>query len=64
MAGEILPGVMFSLNQPVDVETGLGSQKGGSVISLLSLEPEPKYLVELGSGTDIEVFQRLLRAAD
>jgi hypothetical protein len=64
MAGEILPGVTFSLNQPVHVEAGSGSRKSGSVISLLGVEPEPKYLVELGSGAHIEVFQQLLRAAD
>jgi hypothetical protein len=64
MAGENLPGVTFTLHQPVSIATGLSSLKSGSVIFLLGLEPEPKYLVELGSGEDIEVFQRSLRTAE
>jgi len=59
-----LPGVEFWPNQPVIVTTGPGVTQTGSVISLEALEPEPQYLVELASGTDITVFQRHLGKAD
>ena len=64
MAGESLPGVAYSLNQPVFVQSTFEPQQPGSVISLEGLEPEPIYLVELGSGKDVEVFQRHLAAAE
>jgi hypothetical protein len=59
-AGSSLPGVTFSMNDPVIVKIALDDARPGSVISLEALEPEPKYLVELGSGADVVVFQRQL----
>lgn len=47
------PGVHFSLNDAVAVENG----GVGSVVSLLQVRPVPKFLIEIGNGDDIEVFQ-------
>jgi hypothetical protein len=63
LVGESLPDVTYTLNQPVCLRTTSEPQTG-SVINLVGLEPEPKYLVELGSGKDVEVFQRHLAAAE
>jgi hypothetical protein len=60
MAGETLDGVAYALNQPILVQYTFEQPQRGSVISLEGLEPEPKYLVELSSGRDVEVFQRHL----
>lgn len=60
MAGELPPGVHFKLNESVRVVAGWHGGMSGSVIALLGLEPEPQYLIELGSGQTIEEFQRTL----
>ena len=57
LAGSSLPGVAFSQNDPVIVTFGSDDQRPGSVISLEALEPEPRYLVELGSGEEHMAFQ-------
>ena len=64
MAGHHPLGVSFALNQLVHLQPSTGAGCSGAVIGLLGLEPEPCYLVELGTGQDVEVFQRFLRAAD
>jgi hypothetical protein len=64
MAGEILDGVAYALNQPILVQLGFEQPQRGSVISLEGLEPEPRYLVELSSGRDAEMFQRHLTPAE
>lgn len=64
MAGENPTGVSFSLNQVVHLREFPGATGPGAVIGLIGLEPEPKYVVELGAGGDVEVFQRFLRSAD
>ncbi|GEM_PF-1793772 len=52
-SGNNPPGVLFSLNEAVEInEVGRGA-----VVSLLRIRPVPKYLVELGDGKEIEVFQ-------
>ena len=57
-AGETIQGINFYLNDAVSITLGPHSGEGGAVISLLRLNPEPEYLIELGSGLgDIEVFQ-------
>jgi hypothetical protein len=63
LVGESLPDVAYTLNQPVFLRVASNAQTG-SVISLVGLEPEPRYLVELGSGKDVEVFQRHLAPAE
>jgi hypothetical protein len=64
LAGGCLPGVAFSQNDPVIVKIGSDDQRPGSVISLEALEPEPRYLVELGSGEERMAFQRQLMQID
>jgi len=63
MAGGSLPGVAYSLNQPIVVLSASDPQRPGCVIGLEGLEPEPRYLVELSTGHDIQVFQRHLARA-
>jgi hypothetical protein len=59
--GHLPDGVEFGLGDIVEVL--LGHQRGqkGAVVALLGLEPEPLYLVDLGSGQLSEEFQRVLR---
>ena len=64
MAGENLDGVAYALNQPILVQHTFEQPQRGSVISLEGLEPEPKYVVELSSGRDVEIFQRHLAPAE
>lgn len=58
---ETIPGVKFKLNQPVEIVKGEYSGLSGSTISLLSITPEPRYLVELSSGKDINVLESQLK---
>ena len=50
-------GARFRLNDPVQFHTGVHVGKFGSVISLLYLEPNPIYLVELSNGEGIESIE-------
>lgn len=56
-------GAAFGLNDPVCVVAGTHAGTSGSVISLLALDPSPRYLVELGSGEDIEAMESELCSA-
>jgi hypothetical protein len=55
--------VDFRLHDPVRVASPLSDGGMGAIASLLALEPEPRYLVELGSGSAVEVYQRWLKRA-
>jgi hypothetical protein len=61
MGGEALEGVLYALNESVEVITELGVSEAGSVITLLEIEPEPKYIVELCNGTDVYALQSAIR---
>ncbi len=50
MAGLAVPGVGFALNEPVVITVGPLAGSIGTVVSLVALEPEPVYTVELGPG--------------
>ena len=63
MRNEPIEGAAFMLNRPVRVIDGPHAGETGTVISLLGLQPEPLYLVELASGADAEIPQPLLRSA-
>jgi len=63
MAGDLPAGVKFALNDPVEIRFGSRRGATGAVISLIGLEPEPRYLVELASGEDVEERQFSLQAA-
>jgi hypothetical protein len=64
IAAGSLPGVTYSVNQSVFVQGTSEPQQAGAVISLEGLEPEPRYLVQLGSGNTVEVLQRHLATAE
>lgn len=56
-----VPGVLFRLNDPVEISGGEHAGEMGSTVALLALIPEPRYLVELEpGGEDIEVSQSQL----
>jgi hypothetical protein len=63
MRHEPIEGAAFTLNHPVHVTGGPYAGASGSVVSLLTLDPEPGYLVELGTGGDVELSQSQLRSA-
>ncbi len=63
MAGELPADVKFGLNAAVEVRFRPPHGGKGAVISLVGLEPEPRYLVELGSGEEIEARQFNLQEA-
>ncbi len=53
-----IEGIAFGLNDSVRIKSGEFEGQFGSVISLISAEPIPIYLVELGNdGLDIEIAQ-------
>jgi hypothetical protein len=56
-----VPGVLFQLNEPVEVRGGVHAGQMGSAIGLLALAPEPLYLIELEpEGHDIQALQSQL----
>jgi hypothetical protein len=59
-SGHELPGVLFALDQAVAVIGGPSRGRSGTVVSLLALEPEPRYRVALDSGVEGDTFQRWL----
>ena len=61
MAGQRPDGVEFGLGQGVEVLSRLQPGQTGAVIALRALEPEPRYLIQLGSGEESEEFQRMLK---
>jgi hypothetical protein len=54
---ETISGVAYLHNDPVRVISGPHSGNVGSLVTLLSLSPEPCFVVELESGIDVEVMQ-------
>jgi hypothetical protein len=63
LAGETVPGVAFAQHEPVDILVGARATERGAVVVLLGVDPEPVYLVELGSGRgEVRVRQSGLRA--
>jgi hypothetical protein len=62
--GERPDGVTFAHHDTVDITAGRYAGASGVVVLLLSLEPEPRYLVALGGTSgDVTVRQSALRAA-
>jgi hypothetical protein len=60
-AGESIAGVRFRLNDAVRVSSGQHAGMVGSVISLLAVQPEPRYIVETSSGRDVEILDHELQ---
>lgn len=55
--GEAMPGVKFFHNDLVRVVAGSHVGKVGSLVTVLTLEPQPRFVLELESGHDVEVMQ-------
>ena len=64
LAGETLAGVTFALNDRVEVTAGRLRGQRGTIVLLMTVAPEPLYLVALASGAgDTRIRQSELRAA-
>jgi hypothetical protein len=64
LAGESVPGIAFAQGEAVAILAGPHAEQRGTVVVLLGIEPEPAYLVQLGSGRgDVRVRQSALRPA-
>jgi len=59
-----IPGVAFEHNDYVLIVGGLHSGKTGSLVTVIDLVPEPRYVLELESGFDVEVLQSEIVRAD
>ena len=57
LANRHVPGTRFTHNDYVSVHSGLHAGSSGSLVSLISLTPEPTFIIELESGQDAEVLQ-------
>jgi hypothetical protein len=54
---EEIPGVTYGHNDYVHVVGGPRSGSTGSLVAVLSLKPEPRFILELESGFDVEVLR-------
>lgn len=61
---EPIDGVRFFHNDLVRVLSGESVGLKGSLVTIMALDPEPRYLVELESGWDVQVWQSQLSLAD
>jgi hypothetical protein len=59
-----LPGAAYKLNDGVGITSGEFKGERGAMVSPLALEPEPVYLVELSSGTDVKIWESELERLD
>jgi hypothetical protein len=56
-----IAGVRFMHNEYVEILQGKHSAQRGSLVTVLTLEPQPTFIMELESGFDVEVVQSFLR---
>jgi hypothetical protein len=64
MAGQTVAKIGFAFYEPVVVTEGPFSGSIGTVVSLVALEPEPVYTVELDRGRgDVHLAESALAAA-
>lgn len=61
---EPIPGVLHSHNDYVRVVAGRYAGESGSLVTVLSLDPEPKFILESEGQGDIEVLQSELRRVE
>jgi len=61
---EPIDGVLYFHNDFVRVVAGPHGGTAGSLVTVLSLEPEPRFVLELESGFDVEVLQSEIAHAD
>lgn len=60
LAGEPLDGVRFAAHDAVEVLIGRREGEAGTILLLVALEPEPAYLVQVGSAR-VRLLQSALR---
>ncbi|WP_445145032.1 hypothetical protein [Dyella sp. Tek66A03] len=58
---EPIDGVLFMHNNYVEVISGKVAGSFGSLVTVLDLEPEPMFVLELESGFDAQVSQSQIR---
>jgi hypothetical protein len=63
LAGESVEGVAFIQHERVVITSGGRAGDEGTVALLVSVAPEPTFLVALGAGGDVRVRQSELRRA-
>jgi hypothetical protein len=61
--GTAIPGVAYSHNDFVRIVAGPHAGSAGSLVTVLAIAPEPRFVLELDSGFDIEVLQSEIELA-
>jgi ribosomal protein S4E len=64
LAHRPIPGVRFEHDDFVHVTSGEHKGKTGSLVSLNSLDENPRFTLELESGFDIEILQSEIERID
>ena len=59
-----IPGVMYLHDDFVRVVAGAHQGASGSLVAVLTLEPEPRFVLEVESGFDVEVSQSEIELAN
>jgi hypothetical protein len=61
---EPIDGVLYLHNDPVRIIAGAHKGASGSLVTVISLKPEPRFVVELEAGRDVEVAQSEIERVD
>lgn len=64
LAGRRPGGIDYGVDEHVVIRTGPGCGRTGTVVMLIDLEPEPRYLVEIGAGHYVQARQSDLGHGD
>lgn len=59
-----ISGVAYRHNDYVHVVAGPHSGSAGSLVTILTLVPEPRFVLELEWGFDVEVLQSEIQSVD
>jgi hypothetical protein len=52
-----IPSVHFNHNDHILIKSGPNAGATGYLVTVISLEPEPEFVIELESGFDVRVLQ-------
>jgi ribosomal protein L24 len=55
---------LYLHNDPVRIIAGAHKGASGSLVTVISLKPEPRFVVELEAGRDVEVAQSEIERVD